>query len=307
MPLQKPKRNFDRLIAIINLAVEIGLSEEKWFIDEIEILSFRFDSLRYQKLIERCLGVKNFPSLINQTFRNPLTKEEIELLKGDYQFGEILRTGIEVGLTERSLVLHTLVSGASGFGKTIFMNALSEPVQNEGKIVEWKIDPKTGMYDFRHQIKKYPDMVLLTLDVLKCNPFGMITNVPRQAIKVRSTEVLSDCFGVYDASQGVIAEHVEKIFEREEKPCFKDVADSILSEKLPKFGGRRQGYLDTLEVRIRTIMMSAINKIFDCREDYFNSLYDKSVIFEVGGSETAQKVLVPFIIMKLSLFKTYNG
>ena len=301
-----PSNNeLDSLLDIITLAEETGLSETDYFIAEVEKLSKRWDNYRYQKLLQACLKVKSFPSLLKPVFRTPVVQDEISTLQGDFNIGHIIGTGIKVGLKKIALGLHTLISGATGFGKTNSMNALSESVRREETIIEWKIDPKTGMGDFRHQIIKYPNIVLILLSMLKLNPFGPIRGVPRKIIMERVIEVLSDSWSVYDASQGVIAEHVERTFEREKHPCFMDVADSILSDKAAKFG-RRQGYLDTLEVRIKNTMLS-LREAFDCREDYFNYLFDKNVIFEVGGiSEFAQKVLVPFIIMKLSLFKTYN-
>jgi len=295
----------ESLLDLIAIAEAAGVYEDEWFLNEIDKLSLRWDSYRYQKLLQKLINGRNLPSLLNQVFKTPVTEEELNLLKGDYQIGHVVNTEIQAGLIKIALSLHTLISGATGFGKTNCLNALSESIQALGDVVEWKLDPKTGMGDFRYQVKKFKNTILIPLPILKLNPFGPIKNVPRKALMERAIEVLSDSFSVYDASQGVIAEHTERLFEKIEKPCFKDLAKSVLAEKSTKFG-RRQGYLDTLEVRFKNSLIS-LKDVFDCRDDYFDQLYDKNVIFEIGGvSDFAQKVLAPFIIMKVSLYKTYN-
>lgn len=301
-----PNNELDSLLDLLTIAEETGLHDADWLIEGVEKLSHRWDNYRYQKLFQACINARSFPSLLNQVFRNPVTPEELEAIKGDYQFGKIVNTDIEVGLGEKASGQHTVIAGSSGHGKTTCMNAIIESVLEKGKIKTWSIDPKTAMYDLRFLITKYPNTILIPLSNLYLNLFAPIKGVPRQAIMERAIEVLSDCWWVYDASQGVIAEHVEKVFDREEVPCFQDVAFSILAEKSQKYG-RRQGYLDTLEVRIKNTLI-ALRKVFGCRYDYFDSLYETACpIFEVGGiSDFAIRVLVPLIIMKLSLYKTYN-
>ena len=47
--------------------------------------------------------------------------------------------------------------------------------------------------------------------------------------------------------------------------------------------------------------------IVNCKTDYFSELYDRDVVFEVGSlSGSAQRILVPWIIMKLVLYNIRN-
>ncbi len=293
------------ILDLIVLAQETGMSEDKQFVEEIEKLSMRFDRIRFNELKKKCFSSQGLPSLLNRTFRKPVTDEELAAVRGDYVIGKIVDSDIEVGLSKKGLVLHTLISGAVGFGKTTTLNVLADSIYKKGDVKQWFIDPKTRMYDFRWMIKKYPNTLVIPLSKLRLNPFAPIKGVPRKTVMEKSIEVISDSYNVLDASQGVVAEHVENLFNREEIPCFAEVAKSILSEKSQRYGRRNQ-YLDTLEVRIKNTLMS-LRDVFDCREDYFNHMFDKHVIFEVGGiSDFALKVLVPLIIMKLSLYKTYN-
>ena len=271
----------------------------------VKLCRHHFDPFLFKKLFDQCLESRNFPSLLDSTFSRPATVTERELLRGDFPIGHVLGTDIEVGILKEALCLHTLISGATGFGKTSAAIALSDSIQKEGEIIEWKIDPK-GMGDFRHQAKKYSNFVVIPLSKLRLNPFGSIHNVPRRAIMEASIEILSDSFNVYDASQGVIAEHVSKVFEREEHPCFHSVMESILAEKKSSKYSRRQSYLDTIEVRLRMTWMS-LREIFECRVDYFDELHSVNTVFEVGGTSVfTQNVLVPFIIMKFALHKAYG-
>lgn len=296
----------EKLIDLITIADEAGVSDEDWFVKDVEKLSVRWDNFRFQKLIAKCVRSQGFLSLLDQTWRFPKTSEEKKAIKGDFQIGKIAGTDIPVGLTRRALNLHTLIAGQTGFGKTSVLNVLSDSIQKEGKILQWFIDPKTRKFDFRWLVKAHTNFILLPLDILRLNPFGSIIRVPKRAILETNIQTFADTWNVFDAGQGVIAKHCKKIFEQNEKPCFQDFADSLLSELKSTKYSRRQGYLETLDVRV-TLNDLSLQNVFGCREDYFNELYDKNVIFEIGGiSDFAQKVLVPFIIMKLSLYKTYN-
>lgn len=301
----KQQNELENLLDIFELAKEARLDNEGWFVQEVEKLSFRWDNFRYQKLLQKCIQAKSFPSLINQTFRKPV-ENDLECLKGDYNIGHVINTNILVGLKKKALNLHTLISGATGFGKTNSLIALSDCIRKEGEIVEWIIDPK-GLGDYRYQIKDSSNTLILPLSALFLNPFQEIENVPRNVLMLKSIELLSDAFSVYDASEGVLAEHVHKVFEMEEFPCFKDVFNSIMKEKIKGFG-RKQGYYDTLFTRL-IYMSLALCDVFNCRRDYFNHilLNDYNVVFEVEHlSDFIHKLITQFLIMKISLFKLYN-
>jgi hypothetical protein len=167
----------------------------------------------------------------------------------------------------------------------------------------WGIDPKEGG-DYRFLARNYGVLVIRP-DRLKCNPFTAIQNVPYEMLRESIAEVTADSFGVYDASEGLIATHVQRVFDQHEKPSLLDFVASLQSEKV-KYGGRKQGYLDSLNTRLTKAQIS-LGGIINCREDYFSRLYDRDVIFEVGSlSGSAQRVLVPWIIMKLVLYKIKN-
>lgn len=296
--------NYDCLFDLLVIAKEIGVSNEIWFQDGINSLSQRWDERKFQYLLRKCLNRKELPSLLDNTFKIPMSDDDIEALKGDFSFGKVVGTDIDVGLTEKALNMHTLISGSSGFGKTSALIALSKSIQENSNIRQVFIDPKSQAFDYRI-LSRFHNTIILPLHVLKLNPFGPIKNVPRKAIMEQSIEILADSYGLLEASQGIISDHVERVFAREEFPCFKDVSRSIFSDKALRFG-RKQGYLDSISVRDKSTILS-LGEVFDCRQDYFNSLYDKNVIFEIGGIPAfSQGTLARFIIMKYSLYKTYN-
>ena len=168
----------------------------------------------------------------------------------------------------------------------------------------WIIDPKEGG-DYRFLAKEFDNFVVIRPEILKNNPFSPIPNVPIDFLREAICEITSDSFGIFDASESMLAKHVQYVFEHCEDPSLFDLVASFKREKV-KYGGRKQGYLDTLDTRLTKTLIS-LGHIINCKHDCFPKLYDMSVDFEVGLlSGFAQRILVPWIIMKLVLYKIKN-
>lgn len=293
-----------KLIQLAELAKELGLDKEEWFISIFQRLIDCWNETLYQKTLDMLRSYDHRP-ILNTTFPPPLKEEDLKAVDGQYKVGLITDTDIEFGFTPLQLNYHAVIGGQSGFGKSTFVKVLAREILKEGSTLIWLIDPKEGSGDFRFLAKEFRDFLVLRPDIMRCNPFTPIPNVSTNVLRETLSEVTADSFGVYDASEGMIAKHVEQVFKEHGQPSLFEFIASLRKEKA-RPGGRTQGYLDSLNTRLTKAQIS-LSKIIDCREDYFSKLYDRSVVFEVGElSGSAQRVLVPWIIMKLVLYKIKN-
>ncbi|MFC1718154.1 ATP-binding protein, partial [Candidatus Poribacteria bacterium] len=295
--------SFVRLKQLVELAKEVGVDQEEWFLAILRRLLVRWNPVLYQKTMDILISRDNRPILDN-TFPVPTRPDDLEAVDGQFKIGTIANTNVEFGFTPLQLQMHGVIGGQSGFGKTTLIKVLGQQIMAEGNTKVWFIDPKEGG-DYRSLVRQFQDLLVLRPDMIRCNPFNMIENVPVKMLKESVIEVTADSFAVYDASEAVIAEHVHRIFQEHEQPNLYDFINSVWNEKV-KYGGRRAGYIDTIKSRLTKIQIS-LEDIVDCKTDYFSELYDRDVIFEIGSlSGSAQRILVPWLIMKLVLYKIKN-
>ena len=119
------------------------------------------------------------------------------------------------------------------------------------------------------------------------------------------TEVTGSSWGVYDASEGLILKHVYSILNEFDQPTVYDFVESLQRDKVTKYGGGKQRYLDTLETRLMRLIITLRN-IINCKEDYFSKLLNRNVVFRLGDlSGSALDILISWTLMKLILFKLY--
>ena len=295
--------NYLKLKQLIEIAREVGQADTPWFKGTVERLSASWNESIYQNGLDTLIRCYRQP-LLDNTFKIPANDEDLDSVAGKYKIGTIEGTDIEFGFDPIQLQMHGVIGGQSGFGKSTLIKILEQQIMAEGKIRTWLIDPKEGG-DYRFLARQFQNALVLRPDVMRLNPFNMIKNVPVKMLRESISEVTADSFAVYDASESVITEHVQRIFEEHEQPNLYDFINSVWSEKV-RFGGRRSGYLDTIKSRL-TKIQSSMEDIVNCRTDYFSELYDRDVVFEIGSlSGNAQRILVPWLIMKLVLYKIKN-
>ena len=293
----------EKLKALTEIAGAFDLDEQQWFLDGLRELAGRWDHTLYKKMLA-VARQNNFGPVPDTVFAVPKSREDLDAVDGPYKIGKFAHAGTDFGLTPDQLQMHGLVVGGAGYGKSTLVTILSQQLLAEGKIKVWIIDPKEGG-DHRCLARQFSDVLILRPHVLRCNPFAPIPHVPHRVLRENATETTSGSLGVYDAPEGMMIRHVQAISERHGTPCILDLIASLNTEK-PPVGGRRQEYLDSLNTSLLKTQIS-LGEIIDCREDYFSQLYNHNVIFEVGAlSGMAQRVLVPWIIMKLTLFKMKN-
>ena len=295
--------NVMRLKELIELAQDLGLDECEWFVNGLWKLSLRWDESLFQRLWDIILS-NNFKPLLDTTFTYPIRKDDLEAVDGPYKIGTIANTDIEFGFHPVQLQMHGLFGGSTGFGKSTLVKVLCPQILARGETLVWIIDPKGEGGDFRFLAKESDNVIVLRPDVLKCNPFSSIPNVPVEMLRESVSEVTADSWGLFDASEGVILKHINRVLEQYERPTAYDFISSLRNNK--EKGYRWDSYRGTIETRLTKAEIS-LGRIFDCVEDYFPKLYDKNVVFEIGElSGSAQRVLVPWIIMKLVLYKIKN-
>lgn len=294
--------NYFRLKQLIELGKEMGLYENENFINIVRRLAVMWNEDIYQKTLEMIMH-NNFRPMLDSDFPIPIKPEDLKAVNGKYKIGTIANTDIEFGFTPLQLQMHGVIGGQSGFGKSTLIKVLCPQIMREGKIRTWLIDPKEGG-DYRFLAQQFQNVIILRPDVMRCNPFSMIKNVPTKMLREAVSEVTADSFSVFDASEAVITDYVRMIFEEHEQPNMYDLITSIYNEKVTY--GRRGGYLDTIKSRLSKVQ-SSLGEIVNCKTDYFSELYDRDVVFEMGSlSGSAQRLLVPWLIMKLVLYKIRN-
>ncbi len=297
----------DSIVILLNQLMDMlekaGLINVGWIKYELQKLCYRFSEHEYQRFLNRLYT--NYPELLlTGPFRIPISEEDRKTIGGLYKVGLLAGTDIDFGLHALQLQMHGVVGGGTGFGKSTFIKVLAQQIMAEGKTKIWFIDPKEGG-DYRPLARRFMNMLVLRPDVIRLNPFNMIKNVPVEVLRESVSEVTADSFGVYDASESVITEHVRRIFEENVQPNFYDFIRSVWSEKV-RYGGRRPGYLDTIKSRLIKIDASMGN-IVNCKSDNFSEFYGRDMVFEVGSlSGNSQRILVPWIIHKLVLYKIRN-
>jgi hypothetical protein len=291
-----------KLKQLIELAKELGVDEGPWF-RGIELrLSYSWNEVLYLQTLQT-LRRRDMRPILDRTFKIPMSPDDLAAVDGPFKIGTIANTDIEYGFHLLQLLMHGVWGGSSGFGKSNCVNVLGQEMLLKSDVKLWLIDPKLAG-DYRLLAKMFGALVLVP-DVMKCNPFNMITNVSSKMLREFIGEVTADAFGVYDASAGMIADHIHKIFHEKEQRTLADFVESLHSEKGIRYG-RKQGYVDTIDSRLKLIDTS-LEYIVDCREDYFHKLFDRNVVFEIGGlSGAAQRIMMHWIIMKLVLHKIMN-
>ena len=284
---------FIKIKQLVDLAKELGVDNDEWFLGIIQKLVIFWSEGLYQKALDILMSMDQRP-ILNSDFPVPIKAEDLEAVDGPFKVGTIANTDIEFGFTPLQLQMHGVIGGQSGFGKSTLIKVLGQQIMAEGKIRTWLIDPKEGG-DYRFLAQQFQNALVLRPDVMRLNPFNMIKNVPVKTLRESVSEVTADSFAVYDASESVITEHVDMIFQEYEQPNMYDFINSVWNEKV-RYGGRRSSYLDTIKSRLSKIQ-SSMRDIVNCKTDYFSELYDRDVVFEVGSlSGNAQRILVPWLI-----------
>ena len=165
-------------------------------------------------------------------------------------------------------------------------------VKAETTMIGLHQEPKVDVYKSIIWAANLPALVsiVIPLSKLRLNPFSPIKNVPRDVLKERMLDIISDSFGILDASQGLLSDYFEYIFSKKEIPCFNDLVNAILFSKPIKTYGRKQLYQDSLESRVLATRMS-LGKVYDCEKDYFDlpTLTDFAIRYPVNN--IARRVL----------------
>ncbi|MCX6113019.1 MAG: DUF87 domain-containing protein [Proteobacteria bacterium] len=270
--------HYAELEELIHLSIETGMDQESWVRNGIRNLSVSWNDFLYKKIRKVCLNKYSQP-LLDDTFRIPVRKDELEAVNGPYRIGTIKNTNIHVGLTRQQLLRHAVFAGQSGFGKSTLVKIICRQLLKENKIFTWLLDPKGSGGDFRSLAKDFDNVTILRPDVLKCNPFSGIANVSEAILTEAISETTADAWSVFDAGEGVILRHVYDTLQRNSQPNALDFINSIRNEK-GSSSSRRAGYIETLETRLTKAEIS-LGNIINCKEDYISKLFDKNVIF--GG------------------------
>ena len=286
---------FQKMRFLIKLAEEVGEENSAWFLSTIQRLGAIWNDVIYQKTVY-ALNNNNFTPMLDKTFPVPFKQGDLEAVDGPYKVGRLSGSNIDFGFTKLHINRHGLIIGDSGTGKSTLIKVLASQLIQDNGVRLLIIDPKEGG-DYRFLAKLTDNIVILRPKQLKLNPFTHIPNVPLSALREAVIEVTAGTYKVFDASEGIIAKHVDIVFSEYEQPTFYDFARSLRSEKT-RYSGRRQGYLDSLETRLVKTLIS-LGDILDCRADYFAQLADCHVVIETGElSGSMQTAIVNWLMMK---------
>ena len=239
---------------------------------------------------------------LETTFPVPVKQEDLIAVDGPYKLGNFSHSDIEFGLTDRQINEHVGIFGRTGSGKSTIVNILASQIIEKGDAKILLIDPK-GKSDYRG-LCRYPDVVLLTPEVLRLNPFSEIPGVSRKMLKSALSDVTADSYIVLEPSEAYLMRHIKLVLEEYDKPTIYNFFKSIRSEEGGGF--KKQNYLETIEPRLM-FTEDGLGEILNCKEDYFSLLYDKHIVIETHGlTAFAQKLIVNYLMMKFYLYNMRN-
>ncbi len=244
--------------------------------------------------------------------------------------GKIYHLGKEtkqhVKLSQQDFAMHTLVTGATGSGKSTTTYKLIDELRKSGKKL-LVIEPTKGEY--KHIFGNDKDVSVYGTNnkyspLLIINPFSF----PTKEIHVlehidRLIEIFNACWPMYAAMPAVLKDAVLRAYEdcgwnledSENKegmfPSFEnvlvslnDVLDSSLYSENTK-----SDYKGALITRIQSLTQGLIGKIFDEDEIGDKALFDENVIIDISrvGSSETKSLIMGILLLKLNQYRMAKG
>lgn len=241
-----------------------------------------------------------------------------------HHLGKETKQNIE--LSQKDFAMHTLVTGATGSGKsTTTYKLIDELRKAEKKFLV--IEPTKGEY--KHIFGNEKDVSVYGTNnkyspLLIINPFSFPTNEIHILEHIdRLIEIFNACWPMYAAMPAVLKDAVLRAYEdcgwnlddseNEEGifPTFENVLVSlneVLDSSLYS-ENTKSDYKGALITRIQSLTQGLVGKIFDEDEIGDKALFDENVIIDISrvGSSETKSLIMGILLLKLNQYRMAKG
>ena len=209
---------------------------------------------------------------------------------GDITLGRIVPGNVTLGLLDEELTMHTLIVGRTGAGKTnLVYHILQQLIPRYPVLI---FDFKR---DYRHLIRMFPSLVVVSPRELRINPLRPPEGVEIDRWLEVVGEMFSEPFGLLTGSKNYMIATVSELWKwKRSIPTLADL------ELFMKRRGRHGRVTTEYHERILTRLV-ALNRVFgealDCEKGFEEKLLNTSVVIELDGIEEEMRSFVVQSIM----------
>jgi len=241
-----------------------------------------------------------------------------------YHLGKATKQNVE--LAQKDFAMHTLVTGATGSGKSTTTYKLIDELRKADKKF-LVIEPTKGEY--KHIFGNEKDVSVYGTNnkyspLLTINPFSFPTNEIHILEHIdRLIEIFNACWPMYAAMPAVLKDAVLNAYE----DCGWDLEDSVNAELIfPTFENvlvslnnvldsslysenTKSDYKGALVTRIQSLTQGLVGKIFDEDEIGDKALFDENVIVDISrvGSSETKSLIMGILLLKLNQYRMAKG
>ena len=234
-------------------------------------------------------------------------------------------TNHNVNLSINDFAMHTLVTGATGSGKSTTTYKLIDELRNK-KIKFLVIEPTKGEY--KHIFGNENNVFVYGTNnnytpLLKINPFSFPSEIHILEHIDRLVEIFNACWPMYAAMPAVLKDSILNAYENcgwslEDSTCennifptFKSVLESledIINRSLYS-DNTKSDYKGALSTRIESLTKGLVGKIFDEGELTDEELFDENVIVDISrvGSSETKSLIMGILLLKLNQYRIAKG
>ncbi len=247
-------------------------------------------------------------------------KKESILIGHSYHLGKIEKHPIRFPL--KNFTMHTLVTGATGSGKSTTTYKLIEELENKD-IKFLVIEPTKGEYKHifgnKNNVSVYGTNDKFS-PLLTINPFSF----PYEEIHIlehidRLVEIFNACWPMYAAMPAVLKDAILNSYEKNgwdlddstnediEYPTFNDVLDSLhdIMDSSSYSDNTKSDYKGALSTRIESLTKGLVSKIFSEDELSDEKLFDENVVVDISrvGSSETKSLIMGILLLKLNQYR----
>ncbi|MEM4409110.1 MAG: hypothetical protein QXI19_10255 [Candidatus Caldarchaeum sp.] len=257
-------------------------------------------------LAERLLAFTVAPGILNP-FLNPARSRE-----GPFVIGYSITGGevYPIAIGEQTLLRHIFVGGATGSGKTNWLNFLGSQLLEAGKGVIW-IDMKQ---EARHLLRLFPDLWVFRIEDFRWNPLEPPGGVAPKWWLNAFASVYSHAFGILHASEGAILQFLDDLYQQYgvyegsgRYPCLFDLLDYLRQVKVPAWSEHAR-YLQRTINRVETLCRTLGPMVEVSRGFSLERLLERSWVLEVGTVKPdVQSFVAEALLMAIFIYRIANG
>lgn len=190
--------------------------------------------------------------------------------------------------------VHTVIAGSSKTGKSVAVDIINNEALSKGHKA-WmfiKTDDSTRL------VRKHRDVLYVDFpnSWLKLNPLLFLP----EGIFI---SIFKYSFALFEGSEAYLADSLAELKARNDNPALLDLFYFIRAQKLPVFS-RTARHQESVLGRLKEIVASPLNEIYNCRKGHEEDLINTSVIFNIFPLPLALQKF--FVCSMLELLYLHN-